>query len=827
MKYKSTLEHPEEKYLQEAHNIQPVAAFDLDRHVQTQWTHLLYRARHTRPADVMPILGWFPRFMRSSPLRKTLADVICGVTITAIVTPQGMAYGMLAGLPPVNGLYTAMLPALGYMAFGTCMHLSIGPFALISMLTQEGIRVVVPDPEANPEDAVEAARQIALLSGILLVLLGTFRLGFVGTFLSDPVLSGYQTAVSFIIPASQLKHAFQANIKRGNFISTMRQIVESIIEGDVNGYSCGIFVVSLILIYIFQMMNKKMKCLKKIPLPAELIVTTLATLVCFIFDLGETEDVTVSGKIPSGLPVMRLPKLGKFKFVDLLPNAAIVSLMTYITAMSAGKTFARKYGYEIDNNAELRSFGVANLLGCISSCYPAAASLSRTAVVGSSGAATPLHNLWTVVMLGMILLFCGPLIETLPNACLAAVVVMAFRSLLWNGYAEMKLTWRLSPSDFLMWSIAFWSTLITDVTWGILIAVLSDIFFLFYKTTRPSAVSLGRLPGAERIYRNRKHFKEAKPPEGVLIFRFDAPLHFANKEVFLNCLSREMRQHDFELNGCAPPKVKVMQFWSHLHEITQAFVSGFVLQKSDTEPLEAKRVHSVVVDCSAMTHIDLTAARMLDKLRGELKKRHTKLVLSQCKVPCWMLLDKMGLFVDHGEAEYIDGVSYDVICFRDTHDAVLYAEKKLHTMSDISSGQDTPGVDHATSSKGLSFMRRMGSGVYDTITNSTGLSSPFTRDLTHSPSASKRTPVGRGKLVNLQADEDLAMMSMEVAVGPADIVVPEMEEDVTEMEWRPRKRTQDAATETMPDPLFEDPAESAATAELCDKGQRCPMVISL
>jgi len=669
---------------------------DVEGKVQTMWEDLLYNCSHSHPSDVMPMLAWFPKFLRN-PLPCVLKDVICGITITAIVVPQGMAYGMLAGLPPVNGLYTAMLPTLGYTIFGTCMHLSIGPFALISMLTAEGINGLVDDPENNPEEAVEAARQLAFFSACMLALLGILRLGFIGTFLSDPVLSGYQTAVSIIIPTSQLKHAFQATVKRANYIETVRQLVERIAEGDINGVSFVIFLVSFALIYVIQMINKKKPCdfLKKFPLPAELIVTVLSTLVCFLADFADTQNVRVTGKIPEGLPKMRMPELGKYPIDKLLPPVAMISLMTYITAMSVSKTFARKFNYEVDNNQELMAFGWSNFLGSFSSCYPAAASLSRTAVVGSSGAATPLHNVWMVVMLGIVLSFCGPLIETLPNAALAAIVVMAFKSLLLGGFEEFKNTWRVSPPDCLMWSIAFWSTLCTDVTMGIAIAVIADIFYLFFKTTRPTYAVMGRLAKSRSIYCNRKHFEEVDPVPGVMIFRFDAPLHFANREVFLGFLMRELRLHDEEMNGghvCREGIVRTSHFWSHLNELASAFKSGFLTPKKGGEDGEVKRIKAIVLDCSPMNHIDITAARALDKLRMELQNRECRLILAHVKFVCYNMLQKHGLFVSKEGKE-----EFDVVCFRELHAAVLEGEGKLREnhqtpLSLDNSDREKPGL---------------------------------------------------------------------------------------------------------------------------------------
>jgi len=649
--------------------------------------HFLDSLRNAQSADVLPILGWLPRFIKQDIGKKMLSDAICGLTVAAIVLPQGMAYGMLAGLPPVNGLYTAMLPSLGYMIFGTSMHLSVGPFALIAMLSAEVIRDLVPSAEDDPVAVVEAAVVLSFFCGVTLVGLGILRLGFIASFLSDPVLSGYCTAVSIIIPTSQMKHAFQVKTERRGFIMTVVNLVKRIAEGDTNGYALLLFIMSMLCLLLLQELNKsnnsKLKILKRFPLPAELIVVILSTALVGIFNIDEKAKVRTLGEIPAGLPKMKLPDVAKFDIGKLASGVGMVSIMTYITAMSASKTFARKYGYDVDPSQELIALGCSNLLGSVSSCFPAAASLSRTAVVGASGAATPLHNAWTVVILVIVLCFCGPAIQTLPMATLAAIVVLAFRSMIQNGITEMLTIRKVSFSDFVLWNIAFWATLITDVTTGIAIAVTSDIFYLFWSTTRPEFANLGRLEGTSRLYRNRKHWKQAMPIPGIMIFRFDAALHFANREVFVTKLWEELLGQDAELNG-EDVRTK-MQFWTQVHEI-QVAVQGVqaavvhtmksahsndavVADQTFSAPVR-RLVKAVVLDCSPMTHIDVTSIRALEKLRGELYLRGTRLVLAHVKYECHRKMSHLKIF-----APFEKDTTYDVVCFRELHDAVLYAEE--------------------------------------------------------------------------------------------------------------------------------------------------------
>jgi high affinity sulfate transporter 1 len=620
-----------------------------------------------------PIVSWLPKFISDRPGRRILSDIVCGVTVAAFVVPQGMAFGRLAGLPAVYGLYTALLPPVAYAFLGTSMHLSVGPFALVSMLTAQGISLVVPHPNAHPAAAIAAASVLALTSGLILLALGFLRLGFIATLLSDPVLSGFITAASIIIPCTQWKYALQLNVPRGNFVQTIYSLVSELFTHGPNYYALCLFTFSIVCILLIQALNssERLPLLKKFPLPAELIVVILATLICWAFDLGSTPTPGVSllGEIPPGLPSFRFPDMRQFDFGQILQASLMISLMTYVTSMSAAKNFGRKFGYEVDNNQELIALGFSNVVGSLSSSYPAASSLSRSAVVGASGASSPLHNLWTSVILVLVLLFAGPLLQPLPDAALAAIITMAFKTLLLNGIDELRMCWRVSATDCVMWVIAFNATLWFDVTIGIVISVAADVMFLFFQSTMPTYSVLGRLEGTERIYRSCMQFTEAVVIEGIMIFRFDAPLHFANREVFLTTLSRELRAHDTLLNT---EPGRDMSGGSVLRNVWGECMSIPEQQAADQHHHQKKKVTTVLIDLSPMSHIDMSAIRALLKLRQTLYERGTRLVLAHCKFACYQKLDDMGMFKSFGDSR-----GFDVVCFRELHDAVLFAEGRL------------------------------------------------------------------------------------------------------------------------------------------------------
>jgi len=270
--------------------------------------------------------------------------------------------------------------------------------------------------------------------------------------------------------------------------------------------------------------------------------------------------------------------------------------------------------------------------------------------------------LWTSIVLLLVLLFAGPLLRPLPNAALAAIITMAFKNLFLNGIEELKMCWRVSTPDVVMWVIAFNATLWFDVTIGISVSVAADVIFLFFQSTIPTYSVLGRLEGTERIYRSRVQFTKAAVIEGVMIFRFDAPLHFANREVFLNTLSRQLRTHDAELHG----EKRFGNVWGERKSTPDQQLAE---QQQDGQE---KKVRTIVLDWSPVSHIDMSAIRALLKLRQTLYERGTRLVFAHCKYACYQKLENMGMFKSFEESK-----GFDVVCFRELHDAVLFAEGRL------------------------------------------------------------------------------------------------------------------------------------------------------
>eukprot|EP00927_Polykrikos_kofoidii_P039258 TRINITY_DN33680_c0_g1_i1.p1 TRINITY_DN33680_c0_g1~~TRINITY_DN33680_c0_g1_i1.p1 ORF type:complete len:700 (-),score=104.59 TRINITY_DN33680_c0_g1_i1:100-2175(-) len=588
----------------------------------------------------LPVLKWLPEHCRDISVGILFQDVIAGLTVAAVLLPQGIAYGMLSGLPAVYGLYTALLPPLTYMLLGTCMHLCVGPFALIAIISESAVSKVVPDMKANPSTAAEVSAALAFMVGGCLVLFSVFRLGFLAAFLSDPVMSGFCTACSLIIPMSQLKHALQLEVPKGTFVETGIHIFRHI--GEANQTTFTIAALSLLGILALQFINKNPpKCLRNalrgLPLPAELIVSAVATGSVALFELDACPGscVHVLGKVPSTLPVPSLPSVSMDLCSQLWSDVLVIALLIYIISMTITKTYGRRFGYEIDNNQELMALGMANVLGSFCSSFPASSSLSRTAIAESAGARSPLHSLWTTLTMVLVLRYATELLQPLPMAVLSAVVMMAFKPLLMNGLTECKKCFNVSVSDFAVWQVAFWLTLVFGVRKGIALAVCADVLHLIYRTSRPAYSVLGRVRGSDNLYQTAAHFEDVVHLKDVLIFRFESPLHFACREVFASSVWHELK--------------------------LASKVSG-------------KPVKAVVLDASAISHVDMSACRTLDKLRRELYTADPKvrLVVSNCNAKVFSKMEDMDIFTSFEASG-----DFDVVAFCELHDAVLYVEQRV------------------------------------------------------------------------------------------------------------------------------------------------------
>ncbi len=464
-------------------------------------------------SNIFPILSWLPKYEKGN----LKGDLSAGLTVGVMLIPQGMAYAMIAGMPPIYGLYAATVPLILYTMLGTSRQLAIGPVAMVSLLTAAGVGAMA---EAGSETYIGLVIALALLVGLLQLLLGVFRLGFMVNFLSHPVISGFTSAAAIVIGLSQLKHLLGINMPRGEHLhEILRGAWQNI--GETNLLTLGIGLGAIALIQLVKRWKKSF--------PGSLLA--VAAGIILVWGLGLHESgVKIVGKVPGGLPAFGLPDFSIETAKALMPIGLAIALVSFMESIAVAKAMqSRHRNYKLDANQELIALGTANIGGALFQSFPVTGGFSRTAVNDQAGARTGMAAIFSAVLVVVTLLFLTPLFEFLPNAVLASVIMVAVAGLV--DYKEAVHLWHSNRSDFAMWMVTFLATLFIGIEQGIGLGVILSIALVIFRTTRPHIAVLGRVPGSD-FYRNVERFSNLEQRPDILIMRFDAQLYFANVNHF-------------------------------------------------------------------------------------------------------------------------------------------------------------------------------------------------------------------------------------------------------------------------------------------------------
>jgi SulP family sulfate permease len=470
----------------------------------------------------VPALQWGVHYRRDD-LRP---DVTAGLTVGAMLIPQGMAYAQLAGLPPEVGLYAVTLPLLVYALLGSSRQLAVGPVAVVSLLTAAGLAPMGLDPAQY----MAAAAFLALLVGLINMTLGLARMGWLTNLLSHSVLVGFTAAAALIIAVSQFKHLLGVKIPRvEGFAETLIALCQ--VLDKVHWLSLGVGLLSLLLLALLKRWNKAF--------PGALAVVVLGVLASEVFNF-QAQGVAVVGTIPDGMPSLALPVVSLEWVRQLLPMALTITLVGYMESIAVAKVYARKNRYDLDPNQELLALGASNLAAGVCSGQPVTGGFSRTAVNATAGARTALSSVVSALLIVLVLLFFTGLFTQLPQAVLGAIVVMAVTNLF--DLAEMHHIARVKRSDALIMLVAFASTLALGVELGIGVSVACALVVLVARIMNPHSAEIGRLPGSE-TYRNVERFPEAQRVPHVGILRIDVSLNFINASFLRKRLQQLEQAH--------------------------------------------------------------------------------------------------------------------------------------------------------------------------------------------------------------------------------------------------------------------------------------------
>jgi len=477
------------------------------------------------------LLQWFPilRWARSVDRGSLTGDLTAAAVVTLLLIPQSLAYALLAGMPAVTGLYASMLPLVIYALMGTSPALGVGPAALRSIMSLAAVSAVA---STGSTDFVAATALLAVLVGAMLLLMGALRMGFIASFLSTPVLSGFVTASGLLIGMSQLTHVLGTPLNSGNLWSFLQSLWQQ--AGQIHGLTLAVAAVTLLSLWAARRWLKAALYRSGLGTAAADLLTKAAPLLVMVIAIAlaaamgwAERGLAVVGDIPQGLPGLVFESLlgiGAGTLQALLLPAMLIAMLTFVEQISIAQGMAARRRERVDTSAEMRAMGGANLAAGITGAFAVGASFSRSVVQHESGARTPAAGLFTALLLGLTALFFTPWLHHLPLAVLAATILMALGSLV--DLRAFARSWRISRADFAAHLLTFTVTLLVDLVSGLMTGVVASLVMHLWISSRPHIAVVGNVPGTEH-YRNVLRHEVVTHP-GVLGLRVDQSLFFAN-----------------------------------------------------------------------------------------------------------------------------------------------------------------------------------------------------------------------------------------------------------------------------------------------------------
>ena len=547
----------------------------------------------------IPITAWLPRY-QSAWLRT---DLLAGLAVWALTVPQAMAYSSIAGVPAVYGLFSIPLAVIAYAVFGTSRTLSIGPGTGVAMISAATVGALAAQ---GSDDFLALTFAMALIVGVLYIIFGLLRLGWVADFLANPVLKGFMQGLALVVLVGQLPKIFGVEGGSGNFFQELWAIIIQLPQANLVTTFIGLL--SLALLFAFKRFAPRV--------PGALLTVILAILLTTIFELADY-GVSVVGTVDTSLPPIGLPQVALGDLAALVPGALAIIMVGYAKSLGMAKTAAETTGGKIDPNQELIALGMSNAGSGFSSGYVVVGSMSRTSLVFGSGGRTQVALLVNAGLVILTLLFLMPLFQNLPNATLGAIVIHAMIGLLEPSYFQRL--YRISRPEFWYANAAFLGELFLGTLPGVFLGVSLSLLVLIRQVTRPGTAIIGRMPDME-TYRDVTLYPQAETVPGLLIFRFDSPLIFSNSTCFTNEIQR-------------------------------------YIEAAET------MVQEVLVNAETMNNMDTTGTDQLIKVNEELEKDGIQLAFAEVKDPVREMMRMSGAEEAIGADNFYPSVSAGVRAF--------------------------------------------------------------------------------------------------------------------------------------------------------------------
>ncbi|XP_041367367.1 solute carrier family 26 member 6-like [Gigantopelta aegis] len=630
--------------------------------------HIGNSCRCTKNTVCKGILSMLPIFhcIRWYKWRQNLvSDTLAGLSVAFMQLPIGLAMGILSSLKPIYGLYSTFFGIVFYAIFGTSRHMSFGTNAVLSLLTATIVEreadlkyggggggipsnLSAVDPALENEILqykVGVAMAAAFMSGLILLVMGLLRFGFITSYLSVSFVGGFTTAAAFHIATSQVSKILGIKVGGhtgpGKIVLVYVDIIKNIANTNVGDLIVGLISMAILLgvkVGINERYGKKMK----MPVPIDLIIVITATIISHFAEFERRFGISVVAHIPSGMPVPRLPDVSALGRIG--QDSFIIAILAFAMSISMAKLCATLHSYEIDSNQELVAYGATNLLGSFFQCFPMCVAPPRTMLLSSLGAKTTLNAIPTAIFMLVVLLVAGPLFVSLPVTVLAAMIIVAVKNVLLQ-VRQLPNLWKVCKSDFVIWLVTVIVCILVDLDIGIIVGVGTSVFTVIVQ----SQFSSGRLVGVseqEDIYLDLKGHKNIKELKGIKIFYFNTTLFFASVERFKSQLfQKTFNPLHFEMGKC----------------IIVDGSNGKTMSNSVNE--DKNWIHHIIIDCSAMTYIDTAGVNVLKMVITQYRRAGTEVCLANCCRSMLVVLDS---------AQVYDILPKDHVFFS-VHDAVTTA----------------------------------------------------------------------------------------------------------------------------------------------------------
>lgn len=666
--------------------------------------HLRCSSERARAAlfSFLPILTWLPSY----PVKEYLfSDVVSGLSTGVVQLPQGLAYAMLAAVPPVYGLYSSFYPVLLYTFFGTSRHISVGTFAVISLMIG-GVAVreapdsmflvpgngsnasVVLDVEARDARRVQVAVVLTTLVGIIQFVLGLLRFGFVAIYLTEPLVRGFTTAAAVHVVVSQLKYLLGVKTRRFSgplsVIYSVKAVLSDITSTNVTTLILGL--ACLIFLYVVKDLNERFKKKLPIPIPGEIIVVMVSTGVSFGLSLSEDYSVDVVGKIPTGLLPPAAPVFSLLP--SLITDSFAVAIVGFSMGISLAKIFALKHGYRVDGNQELIALGLCNFISSFFQTFAITCSMSRSLVQESTGGKTQIAGLLASLVVLLVVVAVGFVFQPLPQTALAAIIMVNLLGM-FKQFRDVSALWRTSRIELAIWLVAFVASVLLGLDYGLLVAIAFAILTVIYRTQSPKTAVLGHVPGSG-LYCDVDEYEEAAECEGIKIFHSNSSIYFANSDLYVNALKEKTGVNPDDLQAsCRAQRKEQKSNGDHrsplrmcakyqekgvTHEILSQNHSGeeqgngqLGEQSSETDEEAASlrpsgSVHFIVLDWSSASFIDSVGAKAVKQVIKEYAAVGVTVVIAGCSRSLMSELETLQFFNEAVTPEMV---------FPTVHDAVL------------------------------------------------------------------------------------------------------------------------------------------------------------